>query len=86
MYGDAWKTPEVIQSYSAVKGKSIDRAATNTTPSLLKNNRYSKGFDLCKLINTFYVLFHVKWIVSLNDFFFIILICLTSMIKQSNKR
>lgn len=49
VYGEAWKTPEVIRSYSAVKGKPINRAATNTTPTIFKNDRYSKGFDLCKL-------------------------------------
>lgn len=48
VYGDAWKTPEVIRSYSAVKGRSVDRANANTTPSMLKNSRYSKGFDLCE--------------------------------------
>lgn len=57
VYGDAWKTPEVIKSYSAVKGKSAARAAANTTPSTFKNIRYSKGFDLCKN-NTLILLFY----------------------------
>lgn len=58
LYGEAWKTPEVIRSYSAIKGKaasSADRAAVNKSPTSLKKlSRYSKGFNLCKLIFFFF--------------------------------
>ncbi|XP_031622795.1 titin-like [Contarinia nasturtii] len=48
VYGNAWKTPEVIRSYSSVKGKPDERTAVNTTPSVFKDSRQSKGFDLFK--------------------------------------
>lgn len=56
VYGNDWKTPEVIKSYSAVKGKSAVLTAPNTTPSF--KNRASKGFNLCKLnIKNFVIYF-----------------------------
>lgn len=51
LYGNAWKTPDVIKSYSAIKGKpnkSPKQANVNQTPSSLKSSRFSKGFSLCK--------------------------------------
>lgn len=48
VYGDDWKTPEVVRSYSAVKNRDIQRTAGESTPTI-NRNRYSKGFHMCKL-------------------------------------
>lgn len=50
VYGNAWKTPEVIRSYSAVKGKSsnLNDRPVIKSPKSLRNTRESKGFNLCK--------------------------------------
>lgn len=53
VYGNAWKTPEVIRSYSAVKGypNNINDRHVIKTPKSLRNTRESKGFNLCKASN-----------------------------------
>lgn len=50
VYGDAWKTPEIIRSYSAIKGKPNGRMghSARREVSSVKHDRYSKGFHLCK--------------------------------------
>lgn len=50
VYGDAWKTPEVLRSYSAVKGRPLAnqhaRVIQSAQPSY--RSRISRGFNLCK--------------------------------------
>lgn len=48
VYGDDWKTPEVIRSYALVKNKSVDRVNGESTPAI-NHNRHSRGFHMCKL-------------------------------------
>lgn len=47
IYGAAWKTPEIIRTYSAVKANKLitDTRATQSAGA----KRISKGFNLCKL-------------------------------------
>lgn len=53
VYGDAWKTPEVLKCYSAVKGKSQLIEETRLVQSAncankVTNSRISRGFMCCK--------------------------------------
>lgn len=50
IYGEEWKTPEVIKSYSAVKCNDKARQHVNDTPTNLNHKRYSKGFNTCKSV------------------------------------
>lgn len=50
VYGDAWKTPEVLRCYSTVKGRPIAnepmRMVQSAQPSY--KSRFSRGFNVCK--------------------------------------
>lgn len=52
IYGDAWKTPEVIRSYSAVKGSKMRPQVEQKSQSVITKqeicSRMSHGFHLCK--------------------------------------
>lgn len=46
VYGEAWKTPDMIRSYAALKNKPVDRQNGESTPAA--GHRYSRGFQMCK--------------------------------------
>lgn len=54
IYGDAWKTPEVIRSYSAVKGKKMHPQVEQQSQSVITKqeirSRMSRGFHICECI------------------------------------
>lgn len=50
VYGEAWKTPEVLRSYSAIKGRPIANEPKRGAQSaqVPHQSRFSCGFNLCK--------------------------------------
>lgn len=50
VYGDAWKTPEVLRCYSTVKGRPVTAQPMRMVQSAqaINPSRVSRGFNVCK--------------------------------------
>lgn len=67
VYGDAWKTPEVLRSYSAVKGRPVATGPMRQVQSAQAPHisRVSRGFNLCKYSH----IIHPLSVCKFNPFF-----------------